>query len=227
MHLDIYQIKAASTMTQHFQMLLSTIQVDINRDYLDWLSRVIVEAGHNENVLGTFKKYQYTPDNSSETSHYVVLSLNLPDQPRLRSESGRTGKMHFVHGTTPDGVRGILHDKWIRPLYYAQHWGNKDSHGFMAFGHTANKAVPEDYDWHQARVMHKCWNSPKNRANCMIIGECVGSLTVIKEGGVASALKHIPKHSVVHESRTKRWCIHSHRHRITGLAFGGSATALD
>jgi hypothetical protein len=214
-------------MAEHLKLLLNTIHVDIDQDFLEWVSRVIVSAGHKEDVIGTFQKFTHQPQGTTDNHEYVMLHLNLPNQPKLRSESGQSSKMHFVHGTTPDGFRGIMTDKYIRPLYYAHHWGNKDSHGFMAFGHTANRAYPEDYNWHQARVMHKCWISPKNRANAMIIGECVGSLKTIKEGGVASALKNIPKHTVVHESRTKRWCIHSHRHKITAIGFGLNAVALD
>jgi hypothetical protein len=46
MHLTVREIQSATNMAQHLKLLLNTIHVDIDQDFIDWLSRVIISAGH-------------------------------------------------------------------------------------------------------------------------------------------------------------------------------------
>ena len=84
----------------------------------------------------------------------------------------------------------------------------------MSYGY---KDTGYEDDWRMARVAHKCFTSPKNRCNVLIYGHAVGSWKTIKYDGVAGACSNIERRTVVHEPRTKRWCIHTDRHNIDGV----------
>ena len=75
--LSVYEIQRAAALCQHLKLLLSTIQTEIDVDFLDWLSRILIAAGHNESVVQTFKKFSYKPEGGQDTFEYLVLWLNL------------------------------------------------------------------------------------------------------------------------------------------------------
>ena len=219
------QSKAQADLQQYIAIAASRLDPQlppISTSFLAYITDILASADITLDSIGTMSLFKYQhPETNEIAPAYISIPIEFPTQPTLRESSASRKRITFVHATTPAGFRGIIQDYRIRPIYWAE---QKDSPGFYAFGHLTSPGQT-DFEWHHSRVLHKAWLSGKNQADVLIFGAAVGLCSKVTEGGVATAVEQVKLDHVVHEVRTKRWCISTHKARLQGIAFRIDATS--
>ena len=208
------------------QRLRQTGLPGIQLSFVKGLALLLVECNVHESQLHhihvhEYKRSQYVYDAAPEADvpeFYVLMQLLLTDQPILPYPSATKSEICFLHVTTPSGLRGILQQRKIMPIYSREECGGP---GFVTFGFR--NPTTDSMSWDFPRVAHRAHLDPKNRCNVFVTGRAIGTCKTITQGGVVAACSSIAEELVVHENRTKRWCVHTDYHNITGLAFKSDA----
>ncbi len=129
---------------------------------------------------------------------------------------------HYIafHGTTVDGVMGILKDGHLRPKPYAD--GGAGTHGVYCF------LSPLFYDSQshidvllKVSAGHKAWDG------FIVEGNVVGRTVTMASGGIDEEAAVVQEGVHTHLTGSqKRWCVHEHSFSVTALWFSQNAFGL-
>lgn len=133
-----------------------------------------------------------------------------------------TYTVFWCHGTTAQGLKGILNDKYILPT---MPFSTNQAEPFSAFMCLACKMHGDNVANAQemARVMFRVNALAKNRCGVFFTGFATGKCSTVDAGGAWETLLKAKQDLVVHNRREKRWAVKCDIARLQGLAFAEDA----